>query len=205
MKKKSELLNFVLQLFRSQQYCLSCRAWDSSCDPLGHKVALAVIVSQFSFQAYCLSLGYLSSNSRRKKPYADSITLQEMSARQPVSVLRLYLVQRTQTRLEANRFSDKGKYCSVSQDIIYSKSKRMFLWAALQHLPQLPLPNSPVTLLLLPSIFWLWVPLGLCGSWQPGVRYFLSSFQMPKVIAFVSLRYSFCYSNVQILIYKKGI
>lgn len=147
------MLNFVLELFRSQQSCLSCRARDSCSDPLGHKVALTVIVSQFSFQAYCLSLGYLSSNSRRKKKtHADSITLQEMSARQPVSVLRLLLVQRTQTRLEANRFSDKGKHCSVSQDTIYSKRKRISLSSTATSSPAPPaqLPNSALAL-----HFWL--------------------------------------------------
>lgn len=150
------MLNFVLELFRSQQSCLSCRARDSCSDPLGHKVALAVIVSQFSFQAYCLSLGYLSSNSRRKKKktHADSITLQEMSARQPVSVLRLLLVQRTQTRLEANRFSDKGKHCSVSQDTIYSKRKRISLSSTATSSPAPPaqLPSYTSALAL---HFWL--------------------------------------------------
>lgn len=69
-------------------------------------MALAVIVSQFCFHAYCISLSYPSSNSRRKKKKeknkatlpADSITLQALSDRQPASELGLRWVQRAGLR-----------------------------------------------------------------------------------------------------------
>lgn len=67
LRKTQNCLILFNSLFGSQQYCLSCRGWDSLGDPLGHKVALVVIVSQFCLHAYCLSLGFSSSNSRTKK------------------------------------------------------------------------------------------------------------------------------------------
>lgn len=154
----------------------------------GTKCGCDRISQPYLTNAYCPSQGYSSSNSRRKNPRADSITLQELSDRQPVSGPGTHLVQRAQLRTWANRFGDKGQHCSVSPYAIHSQRKRTFLSAAVQLLPQAPFPFPQLNFCCHPSFLILCHLNVLCGSQQLSVRYFLSSLNVSRFSHHMSKR-----------------
>lgn len=99
-------------------------------------------------------------------------------------------------------------------DNIYSQRKKIFSFNSTTTSSPAPLPNSLVTILLLPYIFGsepFWDPLcfltARCQvffvfitSMLPS---FLNMFSDTKGHTFVSLGYGFCYSNKKILFYQK--